>query len=74
MCDYKRISLENKTNESMLVISQIENRSKKRKILDIEKLVKDNEFGYWMRTGNKSTNDGTGERYEEVFRKDEMKK
>ena len=26
-----------------------------------------------MRTGNKSTNDGTGERYEEVFHQDEMK-
>ena len=26
-----------------------------------------------MRTGNKSTNDGTGERYEEVFSKNEMK-
>ena len=27
-----------------------------------------------MRTGNKSTNDGTGERYEQVFHQDEMKK
>ena len=26
-----------------------------------------------MRTGNKSTNDGTGQRYEEVFHKNEMK-
>ncbi len=40
---------------------------------DIEKLVRDEEFGYWMRTGNKSTNDGTGERYEEVFAQDGMK-
>ncbi len=40
---------------------------------DIEKLVRGEEFGYWMRTGNKSTNDGTGERYEEVFAQDEMK-
>ncbi|QLH02124.1 glycosyltransferase [Nitrosopumilus cobalaminigenes] len=39
----------------------------------LEKLVKGNEFGYWMRTGNKSTNDGTGQRYEEVFHQDEMK-
>ena len=31
-------------------------------------------FGYWMRTGNKSTNDGTGKRYEDVFAKDEMVK
>jgi len=26
-----------------------------------------------MRTGNKSTNDGTGQRYENVFRQDYMK-
>ena len=45
-----------------------------RKLLsDLEKLIQDSEFGYWMRTGNKSTNDGTGQRYEEVFQKDEMK-
>ena len=40
---------------------------------NIEKLVEDDEFGYWMRTGNKSTNDGTGKRYDEVFRQDEMR-
>ena len=40
---------------------------------DLEKLIEDSEFGYWMRTGNKSTNDGTGERYEEVFHQEQMK-
>lgn len=40
---------------------------------DLENLIKDKDFGYWMRTGNKSTNDGTGERYEAVFHKEEMK-
>jgi len=30
-------------------------------------------FGYWMRTGNKSTNDGTGKRYARVFAQDGMK-
>ncbi|MBA4459290.1 MAG: glycosyltransferase [Nitrosopumilaceae archaeon] len=39
---------------------------------DLEKIIENSEFGYWMRTGNKSTNDGTGERYEEVFHKNEM--
>ncbi len=47
--------------------------SKKEDISDLEKLVENNEFGYWMRTGNKSTNDGTGQRYEEVFHKDELR-
>ena len=41
---------------------------------DLERLVKGEEFGYWMRTGNKSTNDGTGQRYEEVFCQSEMGK
>lgn len=40
---------------------------------DLEKLIQGSEFGYWMRTGNKSTNDGTGQRYEEVFVRDEMR-
>ena len=40
---------------------------------DLEKLVQNSEFGYWMRTGNISTNDGTGQRYEQVFKQDEMK-
>ena len=48
---------------------QIRNEDK----TDLEKLVENNEFGYWMRTGNKSTNDGTGQRYERVFHHDEMK-
>ena len=37
-------------------------------------VIHDSDFGYWMRTGNKSTNEGTGERYEEAFHQDQMKK
>ena len=40
---------------------------------DLEKLVSDSVYGYWMRTGNISTNDGTGERYEEAFHQPELK-
>ncbi len=39
---------------------------------DFEKLIEGNEFGYWMRTGNKSTNNATGVKYEEAFREQEM--
>ena len=39
---------------------------------DLEKIVDGEDFGYWMRTGNKSTNDGTGKRYEEVFHETDM--
>ncbi|MFQ5439958.1 MAG: glycosyltransferase [Nitrosopumilaceae archaeon] len=45
----------------------------KASLSDLEKIIQNCDFGYWMRTGNKSTNEGTGERYEEIFRKDEMK-
>ncbi len=41
-------------------------------ITDLERLVDGTDFGYWMRTGNKPTNDGTGQRYEEVFHETEM--
>ena len=41
-------------------------------LTDLERLVDDTDFGYWMRTGNKPTNDGTGQRYEEVFHETEM--
>ena len=41
-------------------------------LTDLERLVDDTDFGYWMRTGNKPTNDGTGQRYEEVFQETEM--
>lgn len=40
---------------------------------DLQKLIKDEDFGYWMRTGNKSTNDVTGKKYEKVFHDSEMK-
>ncbi len=44
----------------------------KRPLSNLEKLIQDSEFGYWMRTGNKSTNDGTGQRYEDVFHNEQM--
>lgn len=41
---------------------------------EIERMVAGGDFGYWMRTGNKSTNDGTGERYEDVFHDSGMRR
>lgn len=40
---------------------------------DFERLIRGREFGYWMRTGNKSTNEVTGKKYERVFASDQMK-
>jgi hypothetical protein len=40
---------------------------------DLEQLINGNEFGYWMRTGNRSTNSITGKKYEGAFRTEQMK-
>jgi hypothetical protein len=47
----------------------IESKSK----TDLEKLIENEKFGYWMRTGNKSTNDSTGRKFEEIFHDERMK-
>lgn len=40
---------------------------------EFEQLISGNRFGYWMRTGNKSTNNITGKKYEQVFATSQMK-
>jgi len=73
MCEYN-LNFTDEVKEKITYVGHFTNNKeiKKENISDLQKLVQDNEFGYWMRTGNKSTNDGTGQRYEEVFSKDEM--
>ena len=75
MCEYN-LNFIKEVEKKVFYVGHFTNQKqiKKEKTSDIEKLVRDNEFGYWMRTGNKSTNDGTGQRYEEVFHQDEMRK
>ena len=73
MCEYN-LNFIKEVKEKVVYVGhftskQIRNEDK----TDLEKLVENNEFGYWMRTGNKSTNDGTGQRYERVFHHDNMK-
>ena len=74
MCEYN-LNFIKEVQEKVMYVGHFTNSKeiKKEKESDLEKLVKDDEFGYWMRTGNKSTNDGTGQRYEEIFHQDEMK-
>ncbi len=74
MCEYN-LNFTEEVKEKITYVGHFTNskRIKNEESSDLEKLVKDNEFGYWMRTGNKSTNDGTGQRYEEVFHQHEMK-
>jgi len=73
MCEYN-LNFTDEVKEKITYVGHFTNTKeiKKENISDLQKLVQDNEFGYWMRTGNKSTNDGTGQRYEEVLSKDEM--
>ena len=73
MCEYN-LNFTDEVRKKITYVGHFTNNKeiKKENISDLQKLVQDNEFGYWMRTGNKSTNDGTGQRYEEVLSKDEM--
>ena len=74
MCEYN-LNFTKEVKEKITYVGHFTNSKlvKKEDSSDLEKLVKDNEFGYWMRTGNKSTNDGTGHRYEKVFEQDYMR-
>lgn len=75
MCEYN-LNFTREVKDKVFYVGHFTNSKqiKKQDNSDLEKLVQGNEFGYWVRTGNKSTNDGTGQRYEQVFHQDEMKK
>ncbi|MEX0861835.1 glycosyltransferase [Nitrosopumilus sp.] len=74
MCEYN-LNFTKEVKDKVFYVGHFTNSKQinKQNSSDLEKLVQDNEFGYWMRTGNKSTNDGTGQRYEQVFHQDEMR-
>ena len=75
MCEYN-LNFIKEAEEKVVYVGHFTNSKpiQKEKETDLEQLVANSEFGYWMRTGNKSTNDGTGQRYEEVFTQSEMQK
>ena len=73
MCEYN-LNFPAKVKEKVIYVG---NFTAQKKIeltpkSDLEKLISNTEFGYWMRTGNRSTNEGTGQRYNQVFSEDEM--
>ena len=74
MCEYN-LNFTKDIQEKVVYVGHFTNGKKieKSEKSDLEKLVSNSVYGYWMRTGNKSTNDGTGERYEEAFHQPEMK-
>ena len=73
LCEYN-LNFTKEVEEKISYVGHFTNKKIIKKIppSDLEKLIQKEKFGYWMRTGNKSTNDGTGGKYEEVFSDNEM--
>ncbi|NDB88642.1 MAG: glycosyltransferase [Thaumarchaeota archaeon] len=68
MCEYNLNFPENLKHKVVYVGHFASDKNKKSATKsDLEKLIEGQKFGYWMRTGNKSTNDITGKKYEEAF-------
>ena len=74
ICEYN-LNIPEKLRDKISYVGHfINNKTLPNKVnTDFEKLIQDSEFGYWMRTGNKSTNEGTGKKYSQVFSQPEMK-
>ena len=74
ICEYN-LNFPDTVKDKVTYVGHFSNRKSvnSASLTDLERLVDGTDFGYWMRTGNKSTNDGAGQRYEEVFHETEMK-
>lgn len=68
ICEYN-LNFPNKLKEKITYVGHFakKNLTKTKPKTNFEKLIDETDFGYWMRTGNKSTNDFTGKKFEEVF-------
>ena len=72
MCEYN-LNFPEDVQKKVTYVGHFTSRAVPREApTDLEKLIADTTFGYWMRTGNRSTNDGTGSRYREIFAMPEM--
>ncbi|HET6516915.1 MAG TPA: glycosyltransferase [Nitrosopumilaceae archaeon] len=73
ICEYN-LNFPEKLTDKIAYVGHFSKKIKsKQPETDLENLIKNFEFGYWMRTGNKSTNDVTGKKFEQVFKQDKMK-
>jgi UDP:flavonoid glycosyltransferase YjiC (YdhE family) len=74
ICEYN-LNFPEKVKEKVTYVGHFASNKKieTKTITGLEKLIEEEDFGYWMRTGNKSTNDITGEKYEQVFHDDRVK-
>ncbi|MDI1494730.1 MAG: Glycosyl transferase [Cenarchaeum symbiont of Oopsacas minuta] len=75
ICDYN-LNFPNEIMDKVLYVGHFAPKDTKhaREESDLERLIRDVDYGYWMRTGNKVTNEGTGERYNKIFARSEMSK
>src|SRR3970040_1425750 len=73
ICEYN-LNFPDKIKEKVVYTGHFaSNKKRNAKVkTDFEKLIEKSDFGYWMRTGNRSTNMITGKKYEQVF-PDEIK-
>ena len=72
ICEYNLNFPEKLKNKVTYVGHFASNKVVAKPTTDFEKLIDGVDFGYWMRTGNKSTNKITGQKFEEVFHEDVM--
>ncbi len=74
ICEYN-LNFPDDLSDKVSFVGHFTNNKKieRKEPTELELLIENSDFGYWMRTGNISTNDGTGERYEEAFHEHEMK-
>jgi len=74
LCEYN-LNFPEKLKEKVTYVGHFASDKKKKQAImtDLERLLEGNRFGYWMRTGNKSTNQVTGSKYEQVFHSEQMK-
>ena len=73
ICEYN-LNFPEKVKEKVTYVGHfaIKNTAETKPKTNLQKLIIDEEFGYWMRTGNKSTNNITGEKYQQTFNDKEM--
>jgi len=74
ICEYN-LNFPEKLKEKVVYVGHFASDKKQKQPgrTDLERLLEGNRFGYWMRTGNKSTNQVTGSKYEQVFHSEQMK-
>jgi UDP:flavonoid glycosyltransferase YjiC (YdhE family) len=73
ICEYN-LNFPEKIKEKVTYVGHfaMKNNTETKPKTNLEKLIIDEEFGYWVRTGNKSTNNITGEKYQQTFNDKEM--